>query len=166
MEEGGSSAAADCISGIGLSDTIDGSNSASEKRSLFYPAPEPSTSKLRRRTSAPELTQPSSASSDSEASFELPSKRKGKASKKAVKPRKRGRGGSFASRTTEEALGWHNKEEDDQTPEPLRFMPARVPGSQGQRVTPLHHGLPFSFSDYFLALPWFIQSLPTQTQMP
>ncbi|KAI9519639.1 hypothetical protein NQZ68_026847, partial [Dissostichus eleginoides] len=30
--------------------------------------------------------------------------------------------------TTEEELGWHNKEEKDQTPEPLRFMPARVPG--------------------------------------
>ncbi|XP_033971680.1 piggyBac transposable element-derived protein 4-like [Trematomus bernacchii] len=91
-------------------------------------APEPSTSKLRRRMSAPVLTQPPSASSDSEPSFELPSKRK--ASKKAVNPRKRGRGRgrSSSSRTTEEELGWHNKEDNDETPEPLRFMPARVPG--------------------------------------
>ncbi|KAF3845669.1 hypothetical protein F7725_002747 [Dissostichus mawsoni] len=34
----------------------------------------------------------------------------------------------FVRNTTEEELGWHNKEEKDQTPEPLRFMPARVPG--------------------------------------
>ncbi|KAI9543528.1 hypothetical protein NQZ68_008573 [Dissostichus eleginoides] len=91
-------------------------------------APEPSTSELRRRMSAPVITQPPSASSDSGTSFELPSKRKGKASKKAVNSRNRGRGGSSSSRTTEEELGWHNKEEKDQTPEPLRFMPARVPG--------------------------------------
>ncbi|KAF3842779.1 hypothetical protein F7725_001628 [Dissostichus mawsoni] len=90
-------------------------------------APEPSTSKRRRRMSAPVLTLPPSASSDSEPSFELPSKRKGKALKKAVNPRKRGRGGSSSSRTTEEELGWHNKEEKDQTPEPLRFMPAQGP---------------------------------------
>ena len=29
---------------------------------------------------------------------------------------------------TEEELGWHNREENDQTPEPLNFTPARVPG--------------------------------------
>ncbi|KAF3843917.1 hypothetical protein F7725_015965 [Dissostichus mawsoni] len=31
-------------------------------------------------------------------------------------------------RMTEEELGWHNREENDQTPEPLNFTPARVPG--------------------------------------
>ncbi|KAF3844211.1 hypothetical protein F7725_013552 [Dissostichus mawsoni] len=103
-------------------------------------APEPSTSKLRRRMSAPVLTQPPSASSDSGTSFELPSKRKGKASKKAVNPRKRGRGGSSSSRTTEEELGWHNKEEKDQTPEPLRFMPARVPGPALDTTAPWGRG--------------------------
>ena len=52
---------------------------------------------------------------------------KGKASDKCVKRRKRGPGSS-SSRTTEEELGWHNREENDQTPEPLNFTPARVPG--------------------------------------
>ncbi|XP_033973225.1 uncharacterized protein LOC117472175 [Trematomus bernacchii] len=52
---------------------------------------------------------------------------KGKASDKCVKRRKRGQGSS-SSRMTEEELGWHNREENDQTPEPLNFTPARVPG--------------------------------------
>ncbi|XP_034090052.1 uncharacterized protein LOC117558142 isoform X2 [Gymnodraco acuticeps] len=55
---------------------------------------------------------------------------KGKASDKCVKPRKRGRGSS-SSRTTEEELGWHNREENDQTPESLNFTPARKKAERG-----------------------------------
>ncbi|XP_034089483.1 piggyBac transposable element-derived protein 4-like [Gymnodraco acuticeps] len=75
-----------------------------------------------RRVSAPP---PQPSSSDSETPKELPYKRKGKTS---LKPRKRGRGGSSSSRTTEEELRWHNREEKDRRPEPLRFIPARIPG--------------------------------------
>ncbi|KAF3857120.1 hypothetical protein F7725_008979 [Dissostichus mawsoni] len=125
-------------------------------------APEPSTSKLRRRMSAPVITRPPSASS--EPSFELPSKRKGKALKKSCKSQEAWPRWSSSSRTTEEELRWHNKEEKDQTPEPLRFMPARVPGPALDTTAPWSPF--FSFSHYFLAMPWFIQSLPTQTHMP
>ncbi|XP_033990956.1 uncharacterized protein LOC117486558 [Trematomus bernacchii] len=104
------------------------STSASKLQRQSKQHSEPATPKLRRRASASVVIQPASASSDEDAPFEPPCKRKGKrkASKKAVAPSKRGRGAS--SRTTEEEPKWHSKEENDICPEPLRFMPARIPG--------------------------------------
>ncbi|KAF3850836.1 hypothetical protein F7725_012608 [Dissostichus mawsoni] len=89
--------------------------------------PQPLLRRSTRRASAPP-PQPSSSSSVSESPKETQNKRKSKASCKSAKPRKRGRGGSSSPGMTEEELGWHNREEKDQRPEPLKFMPARVPG--------------------------------------
>ncbi|KAF3836791.1 hypothetical protein F7725_004255, partial [Dissostichus mawsoni] len=91
----------------------------------------PSHSSTRKRSAPVLATQPASKKLPSSAFYQLsappPQPGKGKASDTSVKPRKRGRGSS-SSRTTEEELGWHNREENDQTPEPLNFTPARAPG--------------------------------------
>ncbi|XP_033977920.1 piggyBac transposable element-derived protein 4-like [Trematomus bernacchii] len=109
-----------------------------------HPQPSsPASTQLRPSTRTP--PQPSSSSSDSESPEETQHKRKGKASYKSATPRKRGRGGSPrggsprggspSSRTTEEDLRWHTREEKDQRPEPCRFMPARVPGPALDPIT-------------------------------
>ncbi|XP_044024992.1 piggyBac transposable element-derived protein 4-like isoform X3 [Siniperca chuatsi] len=53
-------------------------------------------------------------------------------STKSPRPKKRRRSGSATSRVREEKEGeedrWHNREEGDKIPDPLRFRPARQPG--------------------------------------
>ncbi|XP_033946331.1 squamous cell carcinoma antigen recognized by T-cells 3 isoform X1 [Pseudochaenichthys georgianus] len=89
--------------------------------------PQPRLRNSTRRASVPP-PQPSSSSSVSKSPKETQNKRKTKASCKSAKPQKRGRGESSSPGMTGEEPGWHNGEEKDQRPEPLRFMPARVPG--------------------------------------
>ena len=78
-------------------------------------------------------------SSDSDSPEERQPRRKRKAPQKTSSkrgrggPRKRGRGRSTtpASRDEEEEEEeerWHNREEKDKKPDPIRFMPARIPG--------------------------------------
>lgn len=52
---------------------------------------------------------------------------KRKLSHKLANPR-RAQVGSATSRVREEEISWHNREEKDKRPDPIRFMPARIPG--------------------------------------
>ncbi|KAL1005037.1 hypothetical protein UPYG_G00053720, partial [Umbra pygmaea] len=82
----------------------------------------------RRRRSAP-LPQPR-FSSDTDSPEERPEpKNKRKASSKSAHPRKRGGGRPQRVREEEEEDEmWHNREEQDERPDPIRFLPIRPPG--------------------------------------
>ncbi|CAB1354041.1 unnamed protein product [Coregonus sp. 'balchen'] len=85
----------------------------------------------RRCTSAPLPRQRSSSDIESPVKSPQP-KRKGKAFSKSVHPSKCGRGRPATPRVGEEEEEeedrWHNREENDEQPDPIRFMPTRVPG--------------------------------------
>ncbi|KAL1005040.1 hypothetical protein UPYG_G00053750 [Umbra pygmaea] len=91
------------------------------------PLPQPGRS-ARRHRSAP-LPQPR-FSSDTDSPEERPEpERKRKASSKSAHPRKRGGGRPQRVREEEEEEEmWHNREEQDERPDPIRFLPIRPPG--------------------------------------
>ncbi len=91
------------------------------------PLTPPPTTQLQRRRSTRRASAPlHQLSSDSDSPEERQPKRKRKATHKTAS--KRGRGGSETPQGREEEERWHDRQERDKKPDPLRFMPARIPG--------------------------------------